>query len=55
MNFKISWYNVKIVGNIWNPVLDEIDLKDTSYDFIVYELSSYMLEELENHHSYISI
>ncbi len=52
---KNAWYNVKIVGNIWNPVLDEIDLKDTSYDFIVYELSSYMLEELENHHSYISI
>ncbi|MGE4443487.1 MAG: UDP-N-acetylmuramoyl-L-alanine--D-glutamate ligase [Candidatus Altimarinota bacterium] len=52
---KNAGYNVKIVGNIGNPVLDEIDLKDTSYDFIVYELSSYMLEELENHHSYISI
>lgn len=52
---KNSWYNVKIVGNIWNPVLDEIELKDNSYDFVVYELSSYMLEDLENHHSYISI
>ncbi len=87
-------YNVKLVWNIWNPVLDEIDLmnnkkcsvlsswanakdpfsivelvkpslRDSSlhsewqhnspYDFIVYELSSYMLEDLDNHHSFISI
>ncbi|MFA5917909.1 MAG: UDP-N-acetylmuramoyl-L-alanine--D-glutamate ligase [Candidatus Gracilibacteria bacterium] len=47
-------YNVKLVGNIGNPVLDEIDL-NFSYDFIVYELSSYMLEDLDNHHSFISI
>jgi UDP-N-acetylmuramoylalanine--D-glutamate ligase len=47
-------YNVKLVWNIWNPVLDEIDL-NFSYDFIVYELSSYMLEDLDNHHSFISI
>lgn len=53
---KNTWHNVKLVWNIWNPVLDEIDLlwKD-NYDFVVYELSSYMLEDLENHHSYISI
>jgi len=101
-----AWYKVKLVWNIWNPVLDEIDLinkKNTSvipavgsiiykndstnlidprvkheddsiissqewqnsldidnhssdnYDFIVYELSSYMLEDLDNHHSFISV
>lgn len=66
---KNAWYNVKIVWNIWNPVLDEVELswkikaerlkdKDIDYkdyDFIVYELSSYMLEELDNHHSFISV
>lgn len=41
------WYNVKIVWNIWNPVLDEIDIiNNENYDYIVYELSSYMLEWL---------
>lgn len=48
LTFKILeaiWYKVKLVGNIWNPVLDEIDiLKWEKYDYIVYELSSYMLE-----------
>lgn len=52
---KNAGYSVKLVGNIWNPVLDEIDIVKDSYDFVVYELSSYMLEDLENHHSYISI
>ena len=52
---KNAWYNVKIVWNIWNPVLDEIDIFWDNYDFVVYELSSYMLEELSNHHSFISI
>ncbi|MDD3302408.1 MAG: Mur ligase family protein [Candidatus Gracilibacteria bacterium] len=125
---KDAGYKVKLVGNIGNPVLDEIDLigsendlkskeriknnectlspcvilgldqgisikekqlektKDTdilesnnsndtskssselidsgsspegqpsdNYDFIIYELSSYMLEDLDNHHSFISI
>lgn len=52
---KNAGYNVKLVGNIWNPVLDEINIQNDVYDFVVYELSSYMLEELENHHSYISI
>ncbi len=52
---KNAGYNVKIVGNIWKPVLDEIDLQKDDYDFVVYELSSYMLEELENHTSSISL
>lgn len=42
---KALWYNVKLVWNIWNPVLEEIDiLSNVVYDFVVYELSSYMLE-----------
>lgn len=42
---KKLWYNVKLVWNIWTPVLDEIDIiKNETYDYIVYELSSYMLE-----------
>lgn len=51
---KNAWFNVKLVWNIWNPVLDEIDLEE-KYDFLVYELSSYMLDDLDNHHSFISI
>lgn len=51
-----AWYKVKLVWNIWNPVLDEIDLqKQSQYDFVIYELSSYMLHDLDNHHSFISI
>ncbi|MDD5770443.1 MAG: UDP-N-acetylmuramoyl-L-alanine--D-glutamate ligase [Candidatus Gracilibacteria bacterium] len=52
---KNAGYNAKLVGNIGNPVLDEIDIEKDNYDFVVYELSSYMLEDLENHHSFISI
>jgi len=52
---KDIWYKVKLVWNIWNPVLDEINIipnvlneKDQEeYDYIIYELSSYMLEGLE--------
>lgn len=45
---KEIWYNVKIVWNIWNPVLDEIDIINNEiYDYVVYELSSYMLEWLD--------
>ena len=45
---KELWYSVKLVWNIWNPVLDEIDIINwEKYDYIVYELSSYMLEWLE--------
>jgi UDP-N-acetylmuramoylalanine--D-glutamate ligase len=44
---KKIWYNTKIVWNIWNPVLEEVDiLNNENYDFIIYELSSYMLEWL---------
>ncbi len=37
---------VKLVGNIGTPVLDEIDIVNhsDSYDYIIYELSSYMLD-----------
>lgn len=53
---KNAWYKVKLVWNIWNPVLDEVNIFwNDEYDYIVYELSSYMLDNLENHHSYISI
>jgi UDP-N-acetylmuramoylalanine-D-glutamate ligase len=116
---KNAWYKVKFVWNIWNPVLEEVDLfnsendsrsvisssvilgldpgisskekhlentKDseiiksnvskevlissnelidswssqewqhnTNFDFVIYELSSYMLDDLDNHHSFISI
>ena len=42
---KNLWYKVKLVWNIGNSVLDEIDLLNSEkYDFIIYELSSYMLE-----------
>ena len=45
---KEIWNNVKLVWNIWTPVLDEIDiLNNKSYDYIIYELSSYMLEMLK--------
>lgn len=47
---KKIWYNIKIVWNIGNPVLEEIDIiNNETYDFIVYELSSYMLEWLKPH------
>lgn len=45
--------DVKIVGNIGNPVLDEVDL-DHEYDYVVAELSSFMLEHL-NKKNYISV
>lgn len=45
---KNAQYNVKLVGNIWNPVFDEIDLLDPdNYNYIIYELSSYMLETFQ--------
>jgi UDP-N-acetylmuramoylalanine--D-glutamate ligase len=43
---KNAGYNVKVVGNIGKPVLDEIDF-ETSYDYVVIELSSYMLQTLK--------
>lgn len=50
---KNAWYRVKLVGNIGNPVLDEIDFEE-ELDFVVCELSSYMLEHLEKK-NYISV
>ena len=45
---KKIWFKTKLVWNIWNPVLSEIDiLWKEKYDYIVYELSSYMLEYIE--------
>ena len=45
LTLQNAWYNVKLVWNIWNPVLDEIDiLSSETYDYIVFEMSSYMLE-----------
>jgi len=45
---KHATYNVKLVWNIGSPVLDEIDLlSDNNYNYVIYELSSYMLETLE--------
>ena len=47
---KKIWYNTKIVWNIGNPVLDEVDIiNNETHDFIIYELSSYMLEWLKTH------
>lgn len=44
---KELWYKVKLVWNIGNPVLDEIDIiNGEKFDYIIYELSSYMLEWL---------
>ena len=41
-----AWYSVKLVGNIGSPVLHEIDvLWEATYDYIVYEMSSYMLQD----------
>lgn len=39
-------YRVKLVGNIWKAVLSEIDFIE-EYDFVVIELSSYMLQTLK--------
>lgn len=45
---KKIWYNTKIVWNIGNPVLEEVDIINNEiHDFIIYELSSYMLEWLK--------
>jgi len=52
---KKIWYNTKLVWNIWTPVLDEINiLENESHDFIIYELSSYMLEWI-NINPYIGV
>ena len=40
-----AWYDVKLVWNIWKPVLDEIDFSGKEHDYVIYELSSYMLQD----------
>ncbi len=40
---KAAWADVKLVWNIGQPVLDEISIDET-HDYVVYELSSFMLE-----------
>lgn len=50
---KDAGYRVKLVGNIGTPVLDEINFGQ-EYDFVVAELSSYMLEHL-NKKNFISV
>ena len=50
---KDAGFNTKLVGNIGNPVLEEIDF-DQEYDFVVAEMSSFMLEDLHPH-TYISV
>ncbi len=53
-------YRVKLVGNIWTPIFDEVAICDADYcpideqDFVVIELSSYMLHELKKK-NYISV
>ncbi len=55
LTLKEAGFNVKLVGNIWSPVLDEINiLWDENYDFVIYEMSSYMLEWFIPH-TYISV
>lgn len=49
---KEAGLSVRIVWNIGTPVLDEIDIlwwSDEKYDYIVYELSSYMLQDFVPH------
>ncbi len=47
-SLRQAGYNVKLVGNIWNPVLSEIDITSPeTYDYVVYEMSSYMLQDFE--------
>lgn len=36
-----AWFHVGIVGNIGNPVLDTLE---NNYDYVVFEMSSYMLD-----------
>ena len=45
---KKAWYKTKLVWNIWTPVLDEINIEEkTQYDYVIYELSSYMLSNFQ--------
>lgn len=52
---KEAWYRVKLLGNIWTPVLSEIDFNNKdNIDYIVYETSSYMLDWLQKN-NYLSV
>lgn len=52
---RTAGYNTRLVGNIWKPVLDEIDISSKkTYDFVIYEMSSYMLQDFIPQ-TYISI
>ena len=43
-------YKIKLVWNIWSPVLDEINITSQEvYDYIIYELSSFMLQDFTPH------
>lgn len=41
-----AWYKTKLAGNIWTPIFDEVDMAE-EYDYIILELSSYMLDSLK--------
>ena len=51
---KQAWKYVKLVWNIWNPILSEIDFENQP-SFVVFEISSYMLDSTLNVHSDYSI
>ena len=45
LTLQNCWYKTILVWNIWTPVLDEVNiLWDNLYDYVIYEMSSYMLE-----------
>jgi len=47
---KQAWKTVKLVWNIWNPILSEIDFENQP-SFVVFEISSYMLDSSLNIYS----
>ena len=51
---KQAGKNVKLVWNIWNPIFDEIDFSNQP-DYVVFEISSYMLDSIKNVRSDYSI
>lgn len=44
---KQAWKSVKLVGNIGNPIFDEIDFNNPP-EYVVFEISSYMLDSTPN-------
>ncbi len=51
---EFAGYRSKLVGNIGKPVLDTIDFSSDIPDYVVYELSSYMLHGLKKS-NYLSL